>query len=91
MPREYFGCWNPTYGDLNNTETTSEETFGSGDRTRGRRIKLGRLTPFALPAARRGRGLRPDAHHSARGVVAEAPEQPAVVSVKALRLDEELT
>ena len=26
MPREYFGCWNRTFGDLSNTETASEQT-----------------------------------------------------------------
>src|SRR6516162_9079096 len=26
MPREYFGCWNRTFGDLRNTETASQQT-----------------------------------------------------------------
>jgi hypothetical protein len=36
MPRKYFDCWNPTYDDFSNTETTSEETCGDSDSTRRR-------------------------------------------------------
>jgi hypothetical protein len=47
MPREYFGCWSRTYSDWSNTETTSDETYGSSLRASGvalsyRRIARGR-------------------------------------------------
>ena len=29
MPKEYFGCWNPIYVDLRNTETASKQTSSS--------------------------------------------------------------
>jgi hypothetical protein len=32
MLRKYFRCWNPTFGDLRNTETASEQACGGKER-----------------------------------------------------------
>jgi len=29
MPKEYCGCWKRTFDDLRNTESASEQTWGS--------------------------------------------------------------
>jgi hypothetical protein len=49
MPREYFGCWNRTFGDLSNTETASEQTRsgkGTVPRRGGRHQSCGFFSSF---------------------------------------------
>jgi hypothetical protein len=49
MPKEYFGCWNRTFGDLRNTETASEQTCGSNEQCAWRPIEK---NSWAQPRAR---------------------------------------